>query len=161
MSIVTVTVGIRPTIAAANERMRHVLHRHEVRDVAELRAAAVAAHGQFVDTGGWQPSTIPGAPLRSVEGDRLQAALTRWVAAAVDLAGREGTGALELERAGRTRLVTVVDGSLVVPLALIGTRTRVVTLRAAVHLDIEELPPRIDRLIARATEILAGEVTAR
>ncbi|MGO1339400.1 MAG: hypothetical protein ACTML1_07405, partial [Cellulosimicrobium funkei] len=95
------------------------------------------------------------------EGDRLQAALTRWVAAAVDLAGREGTGALELERAGRTRLVTVVDGSLVVPLALIGTRTRVVTLRAAVHLDVEELPPRIDRLIARATEILAGEVTAR
>ncbi|WP_431835490.1 hypothetical protein [Cellulomonas sp. Y8] len=155
------TVDIRPTIAAANQRIRHVLHRHDTRDVADLRAAAVAAHGKFLDAGGWQPSTIPGAPQRSVEGDRLQAALTRWVAAAVDLAGREGTGALELERAGRTRLVTVVDGSLVVPLALIDTRTRVVTLRAAVHLDVEELPARIDRLIARATEILAGEVTVR
>lgn len=161
MSTVTQTVDIRPTIAAANRRMRQVLHRHDARDIAELRAVAVTAHREFLDAGGWRPSTIPGAPLRSVKGDRLQAALTRWVAAAIDLAGREGTGVLELERTGRTCVVTVVDGSLAVPLALTGTRTRVVTLRASVHTNAKQLPERIDRLIARATEILAGEVTVR
>jgi hypothetical protein len=135
VSTVTETVDIRPTIAAANRRMRQVLHRHEVRDVAELRAAAVAAHGEFLGAGGWQPSTVPWAPLRTAEGDRLLKAFARWAAAAVDLGGREGAGTLEVERAGRTRIVGVVDGALVVPLALTGTRIRVVTLRAAVHTD--------------------------
>jgi len=161
MSTLTETVDIRPTLAAANRRMRQVLHSHDARDVAELRAAAVAAHGEFLRAGGWQPSTVPGAPLRSAEGDRLLEALTRWVAAAVDLAGREGAGTLEVERAGRTRLVGVVGGALVVPLVLTGTRSRIVTLRAAIHTGTERLPDRIDRLIARATEILAGEVTVR